>query len=459
MEDVKTEIDARYDRMIRNERALLEEMGRHWKGQRAAARGWRQMPGSRCFRKDSRKMAEKPPKAGGDTQATGSAAQNRGADAHHFRRHGCKHIPEALRNTVAEFLKDRPRFPEDSKAAWKWREQTAVLAARMEEYNLSGGQMQVDAYIIAQLRTIGEDIAARIQTAGSSIREMKLTELQKLDETLDLLGAAIRNSDRILAEERSTRLAAVAQQSMEELRQRKAYQGRMKGMNEPLNLQQLDAFLAEKRARPQNSIFKNLRSGLDHKIDVAGSQRCHGTGCRAAAGQVYARQIEGAFGRTGQYHHIYPGKRNADQADHRADHGIIPAEPEGGGQAAYLSGWHYRGRIYCRAQKSEKQSRKQVSEADIDAITEMLTPAQKRFVGNVAALLRDDRGANRGNRVSLSLWGHKEIYRSEILADPRRQQYAGNEHDAGGCIQHCPTEKYRHEPVDQSGRGQCVNFG
>ena len=413
LEDVKAEIDARYDRMIRNERTLLEEMGKALEkaagsSTRLAADARQQMLSG----KTAAKMAENRQKQAA-TRKRQAVRRKIGALMHTISAGtDAKHIPEALRNTVAEFLqKIDPGFREDSKAAWKWREQTAVLAARMEEYNLSGGQMQVDAYIIAQLRTIGEDIAARIQTAGSSIREMKLTELQKLDETLDLLGAAIRNSDRILAEERSTRLAAVAQQSMEELRQRKAYQGRMKGMNELLNLQQLDAFSFAEKLGPafQNSIFKNLRSGLDHKIQMLQEA--------SAAMEQAAEQL--------------PGKRMRDKlkalSGEQANTTIFTLE--NGTQIRLTTGQimelyllnqreagrrHiYRGGITVEEytagrRKVKKQSRKQVSEADIDAITEMLTPAQKRF----AEMLQHfcvTTGSEWGNRVSLSLWGIKKF--------------------------------------------------
>ena len=417
LEDVKAEIDARYDRMIRNERTLLEEMGKALEKalEKAAGSSTRLAADARqqmLSGKTAAKMAENRQKQAA-TRKRQAVRRKIGALMHTISAGtDAKHIPEALRNTVAEFLqKIDPGFREDSKAAWKWREQTAVLAARMEEYNLSGGQMQVDAYIIAQLRTIGEDIAARIQTAGSSIREMKLTELQKLDETLDLLGAAIRNSDRILAEERSTRLAAVAQQSMEELRQRKAYQGRMKGMNELLNLQQLDAFSFAEKLGPafQNSIFKNLRSGLDHKIQMLQEA--------SAAMEQAAEQL--------------PGKRMRDKlkalSGEQANTTIFTLE--NGTQIRLTTGQimelyllnqreagrrHiYRGGITVEEytagrRKVKKQSRKQVSEADIDAITEMLTPAQKRF----AEMLQHfcvTTGSEWGNRVSLSLWGIKKF--------------------------------------------------
>lgn len=413
LEDVKAEIDARYDRMIRNERTLLEEMGKALEkaagsSTRLAADARQQM----LYGKTAAKMAENRQKQAA-TRKRQAVRRKIGALMHTISAGtDAKHIPEALRNTVAEFLqKIDPSFREDSKAAWKWREQTAVLAARMEEYNLSGGQMQVDAYIIAQLRTIGEDIAARIQTAGSSIREMKLTELQKLDETLDLLGAAIRNSDRILAEERSTRLAAVAQQSMEELRQRKAYQGRMKGMNELLNLQQLDAFSFAEKLGPafQNSIFKNLRSGLDHKIQMLQEA--------SAAMEQAAEQL--------------PGKRMRDKlkalSGEQANTTIFTLE--NGTQIRLTTGQimelyllnqreagrrHiYRGGITVEEytagrRKVKKQSRKQVSEADIDAITEMLTPAQKRFAEMLQHFCATT-GSEWGNRVSLSLWGIKKF--------------------------------------------------
>ena len=413
LEDVKAEIDARYDRMIRNERTLLEEMGKALEkaagsSTRLAADARQQM----LYGKTAAKMAENRQKQAA-TRKRQAVRRKIGALMHTISAGtDAKHIPEALRNTVAEFLqKIDPGFREDSKAAWKWREQTAVLAARMEEYNLSGGQMQVDAYIIAQLRTIGEDIAARIQTAGSSIREMKLTELQKLDETLDLLGAAIRNSDRILAEERSTRLAAVAQQSMEELRQRKAYQGRMKGMNELLNLQQLDAFSFAEKLGPafQNSIFKNLRSGLDHKIQMLQEA--------SAAMEQAAEQL--------------PGKRMRDKlkalSGEQANTTIFTLE--NGTQIRLTTGQimelyllnqreagrrHiYRGGITVEEytagrRKVKKQSRKQVSEADIDAITEMLTPAQKRFAEMLQHFCATT-GSEWGNRVSLSLWGIKKF--------------------------------------------------
>lgn len=413
LEDVKAEIDARYDRMIRNERTLLEEMGKALEkaagsSTRLAADARQQM----LYGKTAAKMAENRQKQAA-TRKRQAVRRKIGALMHTISAGtDAKHIPEALRNTVAEFLqKIDPGFREDSKAAWKWREQTAVLAARMEEYNLSGGQMQVDAYIIAQLRTIGEDIAARIQTAGSSIREMKLTELQKLDETLDLLGAAIRNSDRILAEERSTRLAAVAQQSMEELRQRKAYQGRMKGMNELLNLQQLDAFSFAEKLGPafQNSIFKNLRSGLDHKIQMLQEA--------SAAMEQAAEQL--------------PGKRMRDKlkalSGEQANTTIFTLES--GTQIRLTTGQimelyllnqreagrrHiYRGGITVEEytagrRKVKKQSRKQVSEADIDAITETLTPAQKRFAEMLQHFCATT-GSEWGNRVSLSLWGIKKF--------------------------------------------------
>ena len=413
LEDVKTEIDARYDRMIRNERALLEEMGKAL--ERAAGSSTRLAADARqqmLSGKTAAKMAENRQKQAA-TRKRQAVRRKIGALMHTISAGtDAKHIPEALRNTVAEFLqKIDPGFREDSKAAWKWREQTAVLAARMEEYNRAGGQMQVDAYIIAQLRTIGEDVAARIQTAGSSIREMKLTELQKLDETLDLLGAAIRNSDRILAEERSTRLAAVAQQSMEELRQRKAYQGRMKGMNELLNLQQLDAFSFAEKLGPafQNSIFKNLRSGLDHKIQMLQEA--------SAAMEQAAEQL--------------PGKRMRDKlkalSGEQANTTIFTLE--NGTQIRLTTGQimelyllnqreagrrHiYRGGITVEEytagrRKVKKQSRKQVSEADIDAITEMLTPAQKRFAEMLQHFCATT-GSEWGNRVSLSLWGIKKF--------------------------------------------------
>ena len=413
LEDVKTEIDARYDRMIRNERALLEEMGKAL--ERAAGSSTRLAADARqqmLSGKTAAKMAENRQKQAA-TRKRQAVRRKIGALMHTISAGtDAKHIPEALRNTVAEFLqKIDPGFREDSKAAWKWREQTAVLAARMEEYNRAGGQMQVDAYIIAQLRTIGEDIAARIQTAGSSIREMKLTELQKLDETLDLLGAAIRNSDRILAEERSTRLAAVAQQSMVELRQRKAYQGRMKGMNELLNLQQLDAFSFAEKLGPafQNSIFKNLRSGLDHKIQMLQEA--------SAAMEQAAEQL--------------PGKHMRDKlkalSGEQANTTIFTLE--NGTQIRLTTGQimelyllnqreagrrHiYRGGITVEEytagrRKVKKQSRKQVSEADIDAITKTLTPAQKRFAEMLQHFCATT-GSEWGNRVSLSLWGIKKF--------------------------------------------------
>lgn len=413
LEDVKAEIDACYDRMIRNERTLLEEMGKAL--EKAAGSSTRLVADARqqmLSGKTAAKMAENRQKQAA-TRKRQAVRRKIGALMHTISAGtDAKHIPEALRNTVAEFLqKIDPGFREDSKAAWKWREQTAVLAARMEEYNRAGGQMQVDAYIIAQLRTIGEDIAARIQTAGSSIREMKLTELQKLDETLDLLGAAIRNSDRILAEERSTRLAAVAQQSMEELRQRKAYQGRMKGMNELLNLQQLDAFSFAEKLGPafQNSIFKNLRSGLDHKIQMLQEA--------SAAMEQAAEQL--------------PGKHMRDKlkalSGEQANTTIFPLE--NGTQIRLTTGQimelyllnqreagrrHiYRGGITVEEytagrRKVKKQSRKQISEADIDAITETLTPAQKRFAEMLQHFCATT-GSEWGNRVSLSLWGIKKF--------------------------------------------------
>lgn len=326
-----------------------------------------------------------------------------------------KHIPELLRQPVAAFLEQIDMgFRAGSKAAGNWADKVERMRVQMEAYNAAEGSMQVDPYILEQLGEITSDIRTRLASVGKDARSLDLGSLTQLDTALDLVGAAIKNFDRLLAGAQKQRVSTIAERSIEEMNALKGNKERGKTMGmlrDFFYFGQMDAFTyADVIGNAyKNTIFKNLRNGLDEKTrmlkEVETAMQAAG---KALPGETMRDKLKPL------------SKEKADVTDFQLDSGksirLTPAHV----MELYLLNRRPQARshIYgdglsvetykAHGKTIQAQSNLAVTEGDVERITDSLTAEQKRFADALQDFVSTT-GSKWGNRVSLSMWGVKKF--------------------------------------------------
>ena len=326
-----------------------------------------------------------------------------------------KHIPELLRQPVATFLEQvNMGFRTDSKAAGNWADRVERMRAQMEAYNAAEGSMQVDPYILEQLGEITSDIRARLESVGKDARALDLDSLVQLDTALDLVGAAIKNFDRLLSGAQKQRVSTIAERSIEEmsaLKESREHGKTVDMLRDFFYFGQMDAFTYAEVIGDayKNTIFKNLRDGLDAKSRMLKEVET----AMQAAGKVLP-------GKTMRDKLRPLSKEKADVTDFALKSGksirLTPAQV----MELYLLNQRPQARSHIygdglsvEAYKShgktiQSQSNLTVTEKDVARITDSLTPEQKRFADALQDFVSTT-GSEWGNRVSLSMWGVKKF--------------------------------------------------
>lgn len=326
-----------------------------------------------------------------------------------------KHIPELLRQPVATFLEQIDMgFRAGSKAAGNWADKVERMRVQMEAYNAAEGSMQVDPYILEQLGEITSGIRTRLASVGKDARSLDLGSLTQLDTALDLVGAAIKNFDRLLAGAQKQRVSTIAERSIEEMNALKGNKERGKTMGmlrDFFYFGQMDAFTyADVIGNAyKNTIFKNLRNGLDEKTRMLKEVE--------TAMQAAGKSLPGETMRD----KLKPlSKEKADVTDFQLDSGksirLTPAQV----MELYLLNRRPQARshIYgdglsvetykAHGKTIQAQSNLAVTEGDVERITDSLTAEQKRFADALQDFVSTT-GSEWGNRVSLSMWGVKKF--------------------------------------------------
>ena len=176
-----------------------------------------------------------------------------------------KHVPEALRRTVLQFL-GTITFS-DSNSEWKAR--MSELAAALQKMN--GDNEYADFYA-----DLDPDLIPRLEAFidvnrnVSKIAQMDSQQLRELDFLVQIVKHTVQDANRLLSNSRYKAISELGDTSIAQLNQkrdRKRMNAVATGLSDFLNIKNLDSFAFFERLGPAaETVLHALRKGFDTKV-------------------------------------------------------------------------------------------------------------------------------------------------------------------------------------------------
>lgn len=188
-----------------------------------------------------------------------------------------KHILEGMREPIAEFLKGIDFLParaqEGSRPTVAWRDRMSSLQKVLND--IANKKGVVDDELSAFEYTLDPDIAAVLNNFMERNKGLvKLSDLDyegvhELKQMLRSIQAAIRNADRMIADEHSARVSDLANGTLEDLAGRDDEKARTafgRFFHNLTHVSMLDSFSYFEGLGPSaNRVYRNIRDGFDRR--------------------------------------------------------------------------------------------------------------------------------------------------------------------------------------------------
>ena len=353
-----------------------------------------------------------------------------------------QYVPDHLRRAVAGFLETidlTGKEGADTKKAQKWRERMMDVTQAMRNIDAASGIAEQAAGYATAFIDFDEGDVARMEaftTANqgtNTLMEMDAAQLKELDFLMRNIRRTITEANRNHANRRYATVEAAAQATMEQLdakREKRALRGAAGMTDRLLNLDQLDSFSFFRQLGPAaESVLEGLRRGFDQKVlrtreameymkeaaEGAGLRKVSGLGAQTHTFQVTGGELTLT---TAQIMELYLLNKREQARRHLYSGGIRPAE------TTVRAG---RKTITLR-----KTAPVQVTEADVEQITAVLTPEQARLADRMQRFL-SHQAAAWGNGASMELKGYKRFTEKDyypihsdghylLTQDPQRKE-------------------------------------
>lgn len=353
-----------------------------------------------------------------------------------------QYVPDHLRRAVAGFLETidlTGKEGADTKKAQKWRERMMDVTQAMRNIDTASGIAEQAAGYDTAFIDFDEGDVARMEaftTANqgtNTLMEMDAAQLKELDFLMRNIRRTITEANRNHANRRYATVEAAAQATMEQLdakREKRALRGAAGMADRLLNLDQLDSFSFFRQLGPAaESVLEGLRRGFDQKVlrtreameymkeaaEGAGLRKVSGLGAQTHTFQVTGGELTLT---TAQIMELYLLNKREQARRHLYSGGIRPAE------TTVRAG---RKTITLR-----KTAPVQVTEADVEQITAVLTPEQARLADRMQRFL-SHQAAAWGNGASMELKGYKRFTEKDyypihsdghylLTQDPQRKE-------------------------------------
>ena len=353
-----------------------------------------------------------------------------------------QYVPDHLRRAVAGFLETidlTGKEGADTKKAQKWRERMMDVTQAMRNIDAASGIAEQAAGYATAFIDFDEGDVARMEaftTANqgtNTLMEMDAAQLKELDFLMRNIRRTITEANRNHANRRYATVEAAAQATMDQLdakREKRALRGAAGMADRLLNLDQLDSFSFFRQLGPAaESVLEGLRRGFDQKVlrtreameymkeaaEGAGLRKVSGLGAQTHTFQVTGGELTLT---TAQIMELYLLNKREQARRHLYSGGIRPAE------TTVRAG---RKTITLR-----KTAPVQVTEADVEQITAVLTPEQARLADRMQRFL-SHQAAAWGNGASMELKGYKRFTEKDyypihsdghylLTQDPQRKE-------------------------------------
>lgn len=367
--------------------------------QRAAQREWR------ATDRAKRQQSEEARKYRGRIEANAKAL-------YRWLTHptDAKHVPEALRKTVGDFLLTIDfAGDKDTKRAAAWREKMYALKDALQK--AEGNQADYGDFYA----DIDPDFIPRLEAFIGGNREtvtvagLDVEQLRELDFLVGIVKRSVTEANKLHANARYAVVAQLGEASRWEMDGKKAAtpRGKLAEMADRLlNVEQLDSFsYFDQLGGAAKTILEGLRGGLDKKVRNVETamdytrEALKGIDLRKLSGKgakLHTFKVKGGELRltTAQVMELYLLNKREQARGHIYGGGIKPLDT-----AVRQGNKTHRLRSYRPLQ---------VTEADVAHILAALTPEQKQAADAMQRFLGKEAAAW-GNEVSMRMYGYKKF--------------------------------------------------
>ena len=369
-----------------------------------------------------------------------------------------KHIPREFRGMVAQFLseidyssqyKTGKNKDEDTKRTIDWNQVKKRLDEIIKAEGVAKGedgsmvQMDIDPDLITKI----EELSQKVDDIGK-LNELDAYHMKELREVVTAMGKAITEVNDVKSNERYTKVSEMAEAVLKDIQPKKnrtEYTGATGAVDKLLNYDMLDPLTMFHKLGPSAyTVWESLREGLNKKTlklkkaedligrlmkenDISGKDirewsgkdaktiifKLPGGEIKLTTGQIMALYVENRRGQARK--HIY--------------------SKEGGIKAGDRSvGVHLeKGRLVTvslpHVEKGLAPIR--VSEADVKAITDTLTPQQKALADGIQQFMGKE-VASWGNEVSMAMYGYEKFTAREYFPIKTDENYIPVKESEGG---------------------------
>ena len=345
-----------------------------------------------------------------------------------------KHVPEALKDSVAQFITSidfvSERANPDSMAQLEWQNSLRKLKDRLGDQGKAAEEGYEEIYNALMDRDSGDARVSSLlndmqnflnENENVRVTDLGMNELKRLDEMMTALKRAITTVNQLYVNKRTNDVAQLGDASIADLERKKdkkvSASKAVQMADNLLNVNMLDArSFFHTLGENAMSIYDGLRTGFSERVwlikeaqehiekILKGKNIYNWTGENA---KVHTFIVNGKELRmtTGQIMSLYELKKRRQADIHMKVGGIIPTDFKSSSKSVEIKGKEYgvgKKNIEHRAKGTP------VTDYEVDMICNVLTAEQRQVADAMQQFLANNCAAW-GNRASMKMYGYKRF--------------------------------------------------
>lgn len=329
-----------------------------------------------------------------------------------------RHIPEALKDSVAKFITSidfvSERANPDSFATMEWQNSLNEMYRRLSDRKQAADAGMEEIYDAlqdgfdgaAQTSTVLRDMNRFIEeNSGTRITEMNVDTLKELDDIITGLKRAIAGMNQLYINERTTKVSELGNSTIEELKRKRDKKARNKVVGATENLLKVSMMDArsyfDRLGGSALSVYNELRDAFSNRVwmikeaqekmqeALKGMDTTSWTGDKA---EVHTFMVAGQKLQmtTGQIMALYELNKRNQAKKHLRYGGIKPTDIGKGSKTI------------------KRITPVKLTQTDIDVITSKLTPEQRRVADAMQKFMSNECAAW-GNKTTMLMYGYERF--------------------------------------------------
>ena len=325
-----------------------------------------------------------------------------------------KHVPEALKTPIAQFITSidfvSERANPNSAASLAWQDSLNLMYRRLTDKGQASNNGYEDIYLALNGENGASDVLKDMsafldQCAGKRVNDLTVRELEWLDGIITALKRAITDINRLYVNKRTQSVAELGAQSIAELLEKKDKKAHSALVEKGMNV--MDANMLDSRSyfdrlgEAAFSIYDELRTAFNERVWLLKEAQDYmtdaleGVNVKEWTGEkakVHDFVINGAHLQmtTAQIMSLYELNKRNQAKLHMTVGGIRPT-------------------VIGKGSKQIKRvTAVKLTSRDIDIICNTLTAEQKAVADKIQKFLADN-CAKWGNKASMQMYGYKRF--------------------------------------------------